>query len=169
MSRSDSAVDSEGDGDAPTAESDRLADLPPTDEHPILLFDGVCDLCDSLVQFTIPRDSDATFRFASLQSPVGQALLAAHDLPTTDFDTIVLIEDGTVYAKSEAALRACRHLDGFYPLLRFLLAVPRPVRDRAYDVVAANRYDWFGKKESCLLPADGVRERFLDDGTGPGG
>lgn len=143
-----------------------LADLPPTDDHPVLLFDGACNLCDSLVQFIVPRDNDGTLRFASLQSPVGQALLAAHELPTDDFDTFVLIEDDVAYTKSEGALRACRYLDGHYPLLRSLLVVPRPIRDRVYDVVAANRYDWFGTKDACMLPTEGIEERFLDDGVG---
>lgn len=167
MSRSDAEPDpSEPDAERRAEESDLLADLPPTDEHPILLFDGACSLCDSLAQFVVERDEGATFRLASLQSSVGQALLEEHGLPTDDFDTFVLIEDGTAYTKSEGALRASRHLDGLYPVLRSFLVVPRPVRNWGYDVVADNRYSWFGKKDACLLPSGNVEERFLDDGVG---
>lgn len=169
MSRSDEPAAAESDAGSPPAKSDPLANMPPTDEHPILLFDGVCNLCDSLVQFVVERDAGATFRFASLQSPVGQALLEEYDLPTDGFDTFVLIEDDAAYTKSEGGLRAVRHFDGLYPLLGYFLAVPRPIRDRVYDFVASNRYSWFGKKDACMLPSEGVEERFLADGVGPTG
>ena len=168
MPRSDDRpAGTDADADEPADQSDLLTDVPPTDEHPILLFDGVCNLCNSLVQFVVERDADATFRFASLQSPVGQALLEGHGLATDDFDTFVLIEDGAAYTKSEGGLRAARHLDGRYPLLRHFLAVPRPVRDRVYDLVAGNRYTVFGRTDACMLPTGDVGERFLDDGVGP--
>jgi predicted DCC family thiol-disulfide oxidoreductase YuxK len=164
MSRSDSP--STDGADQSTGQSDLLADLPPTDEHPILLFDGVCNLCNSLVQFVVEHDAAGTFRFASLQSTVGQALLERHGLPTDDFDTFVLIEDGDAYTKSEGGLRTTRYFDGFYPFLRYFLVVPRPIRARVYDVVAKNRYSWFGRKDACMLPSGDVGERFLDDGVG---
>lgn len=169
MARPDDRPSDTGeDTGAPVDQSELLVELPPTDEHPILLFDGVCNLCNSLVQFVVERDVDATLRFAPLQSPVGQALLEEHDLPTDDFDTFVLVEDDTAYTKSEGGLRAARHFDGLYPLLRYFLVVPRPIRDRAYDFVASNRYSWFGRKDACLLPTGDVEDRFLDDGVGPG-
>ncbi|MCU4802245.1 thiol-disulfide oxidoreductase DCC family protein [Halobacteria archaeon HArc-gm2] len=165
MSRPDSP--STDDAGQAAEESDLLADVPPTDQHPILLFDGVCNLCNSIVQFVVERDAEGTFRFASLQSPVGQALLEEHDLPTDDFDTFVLIEGGEAYTKSEGGLRAARHFDGLYPLLRHFLVLPRPIRDAVYNLVANNRYDWFGRKDACMLPSGDVGERFLDDGVGP--
>lgn len=155
------------DGDADAGTASPLADVPPTDEHPVLLFDGVCDLCNSLVRFVVERDSGASLRLGSLQSPVGQALLDRFGLASDDYDTMVLVEDGEAYTKSEAALRVARHLDAPYPALRFLRAVPRPVRDLGYDLVAASRYDLFGKRDRCLVPTGDTAERFLDNGVGP--
>ena len=130
---------------------------------PVLLFDGVCNLCNGLVRFVVRFDHEGTFRFAPLQSPVGQALLERHDLDTRDFDTMVLVEpDGEVATKSTAALRIFRRLDGPWPLFWPLVYLPRGLRDAVYGVVSRNRYRVFGKKEECPIPEPEIRERFAE-------
>ncbi|AFO58868.1 thiol-disulfide oxidoreductase DCC family protein [Natrinema sp. J7-2] len=133
-------------------------------DGPIILFDGVCNLCNGFVQFVLPRDTEGQFRFASLQSDIGTALLAEHDLPTDDLESIVLIEGEDSYVKSDAVIRIARLLGGPYALLGPFRFLPRRLRDRAYDFVAARRYRWFGKKEQCAMPpADvDVSARFLE-------
>jgi predicted DCC family thiol-disulfide oxidoreductase YuxK len=136
-------------------------------EHPfpysVVLFDGVCNLCTASVQFIIKRDPHKHFRFASLQSAVGQKLLQHCHVPAETFDTIVLVEDGQCYTKSTAALKIAKHLQGWWPLLAVLLLIPRRLRDFGYNLIAQNRYTLFGKKTECLLPTADSKERFLDD------
>lgn len=132
--------------------------------HPVILFDGICTLCNWVVQFIIPRDPNGTFRFASLQSDAGSRLLSECGLPTDNMDTLVLVEDGDCYTKSDAALRIASHLGGAYRLLTPFRAVPRFVRDAVYDVVAEHRYQWFGRKDQCTIPSPDARSRFLADG-----
>ncbi|GAB3668289.1 thiol-disulfide oxidoreductase DCC family protein [Halopiger thermotolerans] len=136
------------------------ADVP--DGAPIVLFDGVCNLCNGFVQFLVPRDTDERFYFASLQSDVATELLAEHDLPTDDLESIVLIEGDDCYVKSAAVLRIAQLLGGVYALLGPFRHLPRPIRDLAYDLVAANRYRLFGKKDQCMMPTGDVRSRFLE-------
>lgn len=127
----------------------------------VILFDGVCNLCNGLVQFVIRRDRAGYFRFAALQSAEGQALLAAHGLPApTEPESIVLIENGRAYSHSGAVLRLARRLPGWRWLAAFQV-VPRPLRDAAYRWVARNRYRWFGRQEACLLPTPELQARFL--------
>lgn len=128
--------------------------------HPVILFDGVCNFCDASVQFILERDPNEIFRFASLQSEAGQGLLKKYHVPE-DVDSMILIESDKVYFKSSAALRISRHLQGTWKLLYILIIVPAPVRNVVYDIIARNRYKWFGKKESCMLPSPNVRKRFL--------
>ncbi|PGF15089.1 thiol-disulfide oxidoreductase DCC [Natrinema sp. CBA1119] len=137
------------------------SDIP---DGPIVLFDGVCNLCNGFVQFILPRDTDGTFHFASLQSDIGTELLAEHGLPTDELESIVLIEGDDCYVKSSAVIRIARLLGGVYALLGPTRFLPRWLRDRAYDFVAARRYRWFGKKEQCAMPpADvDVNARFLE-------
>jgi predicted DCC family thiol-disulfide oxidoreductase YuxK len=137
------------------------------DDHALVLFDGVCNLCNGTVNFIIDRDPAGYFRFAPLQSAVAQEHLSGTAAASADLDTIVLIEDGSAYVRSTAALRIARRLTAPWPLLYLFVAVPRPLRDAVYRLVAANRYDWFGKRDECRLPTPGLRERFLDyDGPG---
>jgi len=154
---SDAVADADAEVDA-ESEDNPAVDVDP--DGPVVLFDGVCNFCSGVVRFLAPRD-DGELRFASLQSAVGQALLCEHDLPTDDFDSFVLVENGEASARSTAALRVCRHLRFPWSALAAFLVVPRPIRDRVYDVVAANRYDWFGRKDQCMLPTAELRERFL--------
>ncbi|PSQ54745.1 thiol-disulfide oxidoreductase DCC [Halobacteriales archaeon SW_8_68_21] len=135
-------------------------DIP--DDAAVVLFDGVCNLCSGFVQFVYPRDPEGKYRFASLQSEVGQALLAEHDLPTDELESIVLIEDGESYVKSTAVIQIATGLGGRYRLFSPFRHVPASVRDRVYDFVADHRYRWFGKKDRCMLPSGDVESRFLE-------
>lgn len=139
------------------------------DEHPIILFDGVCNLCNRWVQFVIERDPEAEFRFAPLQSEVGEALVAEEGLPTDELESVVLIENGEVYTKSDAVLRVGKRLGGVYGLLWPFRVLPTRFRNVWYDLVAANRYDWFGKRDQCMMPTPDIESRFLAGGPGPDG
>jgi len=129
---------------------------------PILLFDGVCNLCNAAVQFILKRDPKGVFRFASLQSPTGQALLNFAGLPTGEISTVVLFENGKPYLRSDAGLRIARRLGGLWPLLYGFILIPRVIRNYIYDWIARNRYRWYGKQESCLMPAPEWKGRFID-------
>jgi predicted DCC family thiol-disulfide oxidoreductase YuxK len=128
--------------------------------QPVILFDGVCNFCDASVQFILDRDDKELFRFASLQSDAGQELLKEYNVPD-DVDSMILIEGGKVYYKSSAALRISRHLRGAWKLLYVFMIVPAPLRNIVYDLIAKNRFKWFGQKDSCMLPPPNVRKRFL--------
>ena len=129
--------------------------------HPTVLFDGVCNLCSWSVQFIIKHDPHGRFRFASLQSAAGQQLLALHHSDTQAIDAVVLIVGTHWYARSDAALEIARRLAWPWPLVYALVIVPRPLRDWGYDVIARNRYRWFGRKETCMIPTPALRDRFL--------
>lgn len=131
--------------------------------NPVVLFDGVCNLCNGSVNFLLDRDHRETFRFASLQSDAGQRLLAEHGLPADDFDSFVLVEEGRAYTRSTAALRVARRLGFPWRLASLLLVIPAFLRDPFYDLVAKNRYRWFGKEETCRVPTPELRARFLPD------
>ncbi|WP_253738267.1 thiol-disulfide oxidoreductase DCC family protein [Halohasta salina] len=141
-----------------TTTEDALAE---SDEHPILLFDGVCNLCDGSIQFLIPRDPAGTLRFAPLQSDLGKTVREATGLSTDELETVVFVDDGHAYIKSDAAIRIGERLGGIYRLLSLGRLLPRPLRDRIYDFVADHRYDWFGKKDQCMVPDADVSDRFL--------
>lgn len=130
-------------------------------DPPILLFDGVCNLCNGVVQFIIKRDKKRIFRFASLQSDIGGELLVQYGLPIDKVDTIVLIENNQAYTRSTAALRVAPHLNGFWSWTKLLWLFPAFIRDWCYDFIARYRYRWFGKRERCLLPREEWRGRFL--------
>ena len=132
-----------------------------TDDHPILLFDGVCNLCEGTVQWIIERDPQGRFRFASLQSAAGESILEEHQEPN-DLDTVILVHEGKLYRKSDAALKVLRLLGGVYSDLYAFWIVPRFIRHRVYDWVAARRYRFFGKKDSCMMPSPELRARFLE-------
>jgi predicted DCC family thiol-disulfide oxidoreductase YuxK len=133
-----------------------------TGDGPVLLFDGVCNLCNGAVQFVIRHDPAERFRFAPLQSDAARRLCADCDAEATDLDTVVLVEGGECYVRSDAALRTARHLTFPYALLWAFRVVPRPVRDAVYDLVAEYRYDVFGRREECMVPSPALEERFLD-------
>lgn len=128
----------------------------------LVLFDGVCNLCNVAVRFIIDRDPAARFRFASLQSSAARSQLDRIPGDAPRPDSIVLVEHGRLFTRSTAALRIARRLRFPWPLLFALIVVPRPLRDAVYDYVARNRYRWFGRREACLVPTAEVRGRFLE-------
>jgi predicted DCC family thiol-disulfide oxidoreductase YuxK len=129
----------------------------------VVLFDGVCNLCDATVQFIIDRDAAGRFRFAPLQSEAAATLLRARgrEVPPGDPDSVLLVEGDAVYSHSDAALRIARRLDGAWPVFYAFVAVPRFVRDAVYRFIARNRYRWFGRVEACRMPTPALRARFL--------
>lgn len=126
----------------------------------IILFDGICNFCDSSVQFIIRYDQAAYFQFASIQSDVGQALLAKYNV-SENVDSVILIEHGEAYVESTAALRISRKLDGLWPICYLFILVPPFLRNTVYRLVAKNRYRLFGQKKICLLPTSSQQKRFL--------
>lgn len=128
----------------------------------VILFDGVCNLCTASVTFVIQRDADAKFRFASLQSSFGQKSLAEQGIDTQYFDTVMLIKNGKVYTRSDAALEIARELSGLWPALYAFKIFPSLLRNLVYDWIAKNRYKWFGKKDSCMIPTPELKARFID-------
>lgn len=135
---------------------------------PIVLFDGVCNLCQWAVRFIIERDPGAIFHFASLQSAIGQQMLIDHSLTiTAEPDSVVLIANGQAYTHTDAALRIARRLSAPWPLFWVLIGVPRALRDPIYRLIARNRYRWFGRQETCWLPTPALRARFLDTEEAP--
>jgi predicted DCC family thiol-disulfide oxidoreductase YuxK len=133
---------------------------PTNQEHPIIFFDGVCNLCEGSVQFIIKRDPTGQFRFAALQSPVAQQLLAQHQV-SSELRSIVVLDDGKISIESDAVLRIGLRLSGYRTLSQLGLLVPKMVRDLVYRFVAARRYRWFGKQEVCMVPSAELRGRFL--------
>ncbi len=134
------------------------------DSHAIILFDGVCNLCAWTVRFIVPRDPRGYFQFASLQSNIGQAFLERYSAHSTlpAVDSVALIQDGQIYFKSDAALRMARQLNGIWSLAWALRFIPRPLRDWGYDWMAAHRYQFFGKSDTCLINIPSNAERFLE-------
>jgi len=130
--------------------------------RPVILFDGVCNLCTGSVRFVIGRDARKRFRFASLQSPVAEKLLGAQGRDGDRLESVVLVVGERTYRKSTAALLIARRLDGLWPLLSALLVIPRPLRDAVYDWIGKRRYRLFGKRDACWRPQAELAERFLD-------
>jgi len=126
-----------------------------------ILFDGVCNLCSGFVVFTIKRDPNAKFKFASLQSDEGANLQKEFGVDPNNIKTIVLVENDHYYLKSDAVLRIFKRLNGMWFTLYYLIYIPRPIRNFIYDLVANNRYRWFGKKDECMLPTPELEKRFL--------
>ncbi|QLH81604.1 thiol-disulfide oxidoreductase DCC family protein [Halosimplex pelagicum] len=135
-------------------------------DKPILLFDGVCNLCNGSIQFVIEHDPEGVFRFAPLQSAAGERLLDDVGFEDYDFDTFVLVDGDDYYTKSEAALRVASELEFPWSLAGVGRVVPRPLRDAVYDTVASHRYAVFGKKAQCMIPSPEIRERFVEMSDG---
>jgi predicted DCC family thiol-disulfide oxidoreductase YuxK len=133
-------------------------------ERPVVLFDGVCNLCNRGVNFIIDRDPSGTFRFAALQSGAGRRILQGfgRSLSEGDPQTIVVVDRSRLYERSGAILRIARHMRGAWPLLAVLLLIPRPLRDALYRWGSARRYRWFGKSDTCRVPTQELRARFLE-------
>jgi len=127
----------------------------------IILFDGVCNFCNGSVNFIIERDKAGYFKFAPLQSEIGEKLLKENGVDKAETDSVILIEDGKVYTHSTAALRIARKLEGRWSWFHYLTVVPRFIRDGFYKLFAKYRYKMFGKQEACMLPTPEIRSRFL--------
>jgi predicted DCC family thiol-disulfide oxidoreductase YuxK len=130
-------------------------------EKAILLFDGVCNLCNASVNFVIKRDTHNRFLFASLQSETGKQLVKKFSL-SESLDSFVLIENGIAYTRSIAALRVLKKLGGIWSLSFVFMIVPSFIRNGVYNFVSRNRYRWFGKKESCMIPTAELKKKFLE-------
>ena len=132
----------------------------------IILFDGVCNLCNGTVQFIIKRDTKKKFLFGSLQGKAGQEFLLKHQLPQNEFNSFILIErsegEEKIFTRSTAALRAAKHLGGFWKLFYGMIIIPPDIRNFVYNTIAKNRYKWFGKQEACWVPTPDLKSRFLD-------
>jgi predicted DCC family thiol-disulfide oxidoreductase YuxK len=129
----------------------------------IVIFDGVCNLCNGVVKWIIPRDPANHVRFAALQSAAGQRLLRQYQIDPTRTDSVIVIAGDAVFIESDAALRICHYLRWPWPLFRYLHIIPRRWRDAIYRWVARNRYHWFGKQDQCMLPLPAHQQRFITD------
>jgi predicted DCC family thiol-disulfide oxidoreductase YuxK len=128
----------------------------------IILFDGVCNLCDNVVQFIIKRDKKDIFRFVALQSELGQEIIHYLGVDQSKTDSIILYEPGhAYYYKAEAALKIGSELGGFYSILRVFNVLPKSFSNWIYDYVARNRYKWYGKKNECMIPTPEMKAKFL--------
>jgi predicted DCC family thiol-disulfide oxidoreductase YuxK len=128
----------------------------------IILFDGVCNLCNRSVQFIIRRDKKNRFRFAAIQGKTGQSLMQQFQLTQNEINSFLLIEGQKIYTRSTAALRVFRQLGGLWSLLYVFIIVPPFIRDVIYNWVARNRYKWYGKRDACMIPSDELKSKFLE-------
>jgi predicted DCC family thiol-disulfide oxidoreductase YuxK len=137
-----------------------MKNLPPNKK--IILFDGVCNLCNSSVQFVIKQDSRDVFRFVALQSDLGQDILKHIGIDPKHIDSIILYEPGIAYYyKSDAALEIAKNLGGFFHFGTLFRIIPTGIRNQLYDYIAKNRYNWYGKMENCMLPTPEIKSKFL--------
>jgi predicted DCC family thiol-disulfide oxidoreductase YuxK len=132
-----------------------------TMDQPIIIFDGVCNLCEYSVKFIVKNDHQARFKFVSAQSEKGQNLQRICGVDTLQDGTVILLKNDQVYVKSDAALQIAKDLDGLWRFLYVLKYIPKPIRDFFYAIVSRHRYRWFGKKTECLLADKKMKERFL--------
>lgn len=130
------------------------------EEKPIILFDGVCNFCNSAVQFIIKHDKKGKFQFAPLQSSIGEKLIASNP-ELKNLDSVILLQNGKVKTESTAALHISKKLDGWPKMFYIFIAIPAPIRNYFYQLFASNRYRFFGKSETCMIPTKEIRDRFL--------
>ena len=128
---------------------------------PIILFDGVCNLCNGAVNFVIKKDKTSQIKFAALQSVRGHELLKQYGLSATSLSTFIFIEGGNAYTQSTAALRVSRYLGGLWHMFYGFIIVPKFIRDGIYNWIAKNRYKWFGRMDQCMIPTPELKQRFL--------
>ena len=131
-------------------------------EHPLILFDGVCNFCNYWVNFAIRRDKKRRLKFTPLQGETAKKILPKFQISTTSLSSVVIVDMGRVWTQSSAAIRICKHLDGGWKLFYAFIIIPKFIRDFFYNIIARNRYRWFGKKEVCMVPTPELGERFLD-------
>jgi predicted DCC family thiol-disulfide oxidoreductase YuxK len=130
--------------------------------HPVVLFDGVCNLCNHSVQFIIKKDKKKQFLFASLQGKAGKKVLEKFNLPADNFNSFILVEGDQVYTRSTGVLKMLRRLGGGWKLFYGFIIVPKFIRNAVYNWIAKNRYKWYGKRDECMVPTPELRERFLE-------
>lgn len=130
-------------------------------DKPVILFDGICNLCNNSVQFVIKRDPEGIFKYASLQSDFGQQLLKEFNLPADKFNSFILFQDHKIYTRSTGALKMLAQLKGWKWASIFFI-VPRFIRDGIYNFISKYRYSWFGKREECIIPTQELKARFID-------
>ncbi|GGI11426.1 thiol-disulfide oxidoreductase DCC family protein [Gottfriedia solisilvae] len=130
------------------------------EEKPIILFDGVCNFCNSAVQFIIKHDKQGIFQFASLQSSIGKELIETNPA-LKDIDSVILLQNGIIKTESTAALHISKKLNGWPKFFYIFIIIPAPIRNYFYQLFASNRYRFFGKSETCMIPTKEIRDRFL--------
>ena len=133
-------------------------------EYPnrLVLFDGVCNFCNFWIQFALKRDKTGKLKFGSLQGQTANRILPDYNIDPRIITSVIFIEDGVAYRESTAALKVCRHLDGGWKLLYVLIIIPAFLRDGIYKWIGRNRYKWFGKQESCMMPTADQQKRFVE-------
>lgn len=129
----------------------------------LILFDGVCNLCNNSVQYVIKRDQKNTYLFAPLQSKVGQQIIEQFQIDTVKTDSILLYTNGKLYSKSTAALKVAAKLGFPTNILSMFIIIPAFIRNWVYDFIAKNRYKWYGKKEACMIPTPELKSKFIDN------
>ena len=134
-----------------------------SNNHSVVLFDGVCNFCNYWVNYVMDRDKNDKYRFAALQSSSGQKLLRANGLNTDEFETFILIEKEMIFQRSTAALMIAKNISGLYKILYPLIVLPVKLRDLVYNLIAKNRYNLFGKRDMCRVPTEEERSKFLAD------
>ncbi len=132
------------------------------EERSVILFDGVCNLCNFFVQFIIKRDKKKAIHFAALQSETGQKMLADFGVQNQNLNTVIFIDQGNVFTHSDVALEVGKKLGNGWQFFYILKFIPKSFRDVIYNYIARNRYKWFGKKESCMIPTPDIKSRFID-------
>ena len=131
------------------------------EDHPVVLFDGVCNFCNGAVQFIIRHDPQSVFRFAAYQSEAGNKLALRHGIDPQKLETFAIVVGDKAFLRGDAALATASYLGGFWRLALVFKLVPKFLRDAAYGMIASNRYRWFGRQEGCMVPSADVRRRFL--------
>lgn len=129
--------------------------------HGIVLFDGVCNFCNSSVNFIIRHDKKDYFRFTPLQSEIGMKISEKYNLDSGNLKSVILVDKGKIYTKTTAALRIAKQLSGAWPVLYVFIIVPPPIRDVVYNIIAKYRYKWWGERDACMIPTPEIRKKFL--------
>jgi len=129
-------------------------------QNPVIFFDGVCNLCSASVQFAIEHDKKDIFKFTALQGNYAKTILPKYNVDLNKIDSIILVENDNLYTKSTAALKIARKLSGLWPMLYIFIVIPKSIRDWFYDIIAKNRYKWWGRQESCWVPTAELKQKF---------